>query len=503
MRTLEVCLLLSILLIVIVTVLEVCLPDDVQEGFTSLITPSSSILAIPPRGDIGYSAEQDGYVRDDRYFHGYADVSRTGFQHDYCRFISPKEDPDNAFFACALAGTENLDSTTFRSKTTKKGLKLGRDDYMISASSKTNGRAAYCRILKHTDGSWQPLCIQANDRGFDMNDFVDTSPPEQIKMLLSFYQGCVMWLRFYDDMLDFAKQSVVLLNGTPLLDEDPKKQFTEGIRFNGVDQFLRLSDSNELQLGDKVPLRSIRAFHVWAYFDEFTNNAHIFDFGNGPGRDNVFLGIVGRGDGDLQSADVRSTLLCGKDETSTLPTTPSGAQPVPETTPQNLLKTTKANVDIFNCPGFEVMPRDLPHSTLPEPTPSNSKPTKATLLFEIWDTKSRKLQVKLPGVIPLKKWTHIVITAASSDSLRPDLEIYVNSVLVAQKPSGYLPSTNFMTNCYLAKSNWSDATVQYESKDELFRGALFDFRMYRTPLSASVIQSSYKWGLEKLGISYR
>lgn len=501
MRTLELYLFSGILVLCIFVVWDVFLSTSLQEGFTSLLTPSSSLLAIPPRGDIGDSAEQDGYERDLRYYHGYADVSRTGFAHDYCRLIAPKEDRDNAFLACALAGTENLDSTTFKTRTTKEGLKLSRDDYMKSASEELGGRAAYCRILKYNDGTWQPLCLRANDRGFDRRDFIDISPPEQIKTLLTFYEGCVMWFRFFDDMLDFTKQSVVLLNGTPAFDEDPTKLTTDGIRLNGVDQFLRLSDSNELQLGDKVPLRSIRAFHIWVYFDEFTNNAHIFDFGNGTGKDNVFLGIVGRGDGSPNIANVRSRLLCGGDETATLPEGPSGAQDVRETTPQRAAAITNANVDSFICKGFELQPRELPHSTLPEPPPpSDAKPTTATLLFEVWDTKTRKLQMKAPGVIKLRKWNHIVVTATSSDSLRPEMEVYVNTVLVAQKPSGFLPSTNYMQKCYLGKSNWVEASSQYENKDELLRGALFDFRLYRTPMSREKIEQSYAWGKEKLGL---
>jgi hypothetical protein len=492
---LQLAILIAIFLIVTLIYVETLLPDKVKEGFTSLLTPSSSILTIPPRGDIGESAEESGYQRDERYFHGYADVSRLGVPHDYCRLIAPKEDPDAAFFACALAGTENLDSTTFRTRTTKEkgGLVVSRDDYMKDASKDTGGRASYCRILKYKDGTFQPLCLRANDTGFDTKDIIDLTPPEDIQLLLTFYSGCVSWLRLFDDIEDYTKTVRPLLAGQPA---QPEKK---GLQLNGTDQFIRLADSNDLELGHRVPLRSVRAFHVWVYFDEFTNNAHIFDFGNGPGRDNVFLGIVGRGDADPASRDIRSPLMCGDAETQTLPIGPSGAQIVPETTPQNLMKTTSANTNDFKCIGFEMKPDPKGHAFLQEDAPSTpAKPTTATLLFEIWDMRTRKLQIKVPGAIPLRKWTHIVVSAASTDAMRPDLAIYVNSVLVAQKPSGYLPSSSFMSRCYLGKSNWVDATNQYDNKDELFRGSLFDFRMYRTPLPPELIQKSYTWGQQKL-----
>ena len=34
----------------------------------------------------------------------------------------------------------------------------------------------------------------------------------------------------------------------------------------------------------------MKAISFWVKFDEFTNNAHIIDFGNGAGIDNVFIG---------------------------------------------------------------------------------------------------------------------------------------------------------------------------------------------------------------------
>ena len=73
---------------------------------------------------------------------------------------------------------------------------------------------------------------------------------------------------------------------------------------------------------------------------------------------------------------------------------------------------------------------------------------------------------------------------------------------VYSRPSGFLPSTNQLSHCYLGKSNWSSNTEegQFENKDELFKGSLFDFRFYKVPLSDTLIEQSYLWGKNKLGL---
>jgi Concanavalin A-like lectin/glucanases superfamily len=494
---------IAILLVVLVLIVEIAAPTSVKEGFSSLITPSSSLLSIPPRGDIGPSGEEAGFLRDPRYFHGYADVSRTGKKHDYCRLIAPTDDPDNAFFACALAGTENLASTTFRTPSVKQGLKLSRDDYMISSSSTSKGRAAYCRILRHTDGTWQPLCSRANDTTFDSRLTVDPNPPEDISVLLNFYAGALMWFRFYDDMVDYTSTAKALLSGGMMIDETPDQPNTQGLYFDGVSQFIRLTDSVDVSLGDKVPLRSLRAFQGWVYFNEFTNNAHIFDFGNGAGRDNVFLGIVGRGDADAAAGLVRSPLVCSDDSgaSEVLPDGKSGAQPVTEMTPQQLMTETRANVSEFTCTDWTVLPRSLPHANVRDLSTTPGKADRATLLYEIWDSSQRKMRIRVPGVIPVRKWTHIAVTADSNDAFRPTISVYVNGKRVFTRPSGFLPSTNSVSRAYLGKSNWADSDAStIENKDELFHGRMFDIRFYKVPLSDALIDQSYLWGAEKLGL---
>ena len=108
----------------------------------------------------------------------------------------------------------------------------------------------------------------------------------------------VFWLRFRDDMLDYAKNLTVSKAGDITIDEfPPNPPITEGVEFNGKDQFLRIGDSKDfIILVILYSLRYLRAVSFWVYFDEFTNNAaYINDFGNGAGKDNVFVGIMGRG----------------------------------------------------------------------------------------------------------------------------------------------------------------------------------------------------------------
>ena len=471
----------TLFLLAIFTVSEVFFPRYVQEGFSMLPTSTYWSTFAAPRADVGPTSEDSDYVRDPRYFNGYADVSRLGVSYDFCRMVV-KKGTEDLFFACALAGTENLDSIAFRTGKVSQGFRVSKDDYMRDINS--DGRTDYCRILFAKDGTYQPLCVRATDSGFDARDVVDPNPPEDILQMLSFYEGCELWLRF-DHSLDDIVQSVnVQTAGKVTIDEMPSPT-ADGVTFNGVNQYLRIYDEPGLTLGTIVPLRSIRAWMVWVYYDEFTNNAKIFDFGNGPNADNVFMGILGKGDYGTQSMN-----------DSTVPTEPSGQQQVEETTPKRMMETSEANLD-FECKGIEVFPRKLPHSTVSSGQVATNN---ATLLYEVWDKSSRKMRLTVNNVIPLKQWTHIVITADSQDAFRPALNVFINGVSVYKKLDGCLPSTDIMTNCFIAKSNWRSTTL-YSNQDTLLKGSLFDFRAYSVPLSEDLIQQSYSWGKGKLGIS--
>jgi hypothetical protein len=110
------------------------------------------------------------------------------------------------------------------------------------------------------------------------------------------------------------------------------------------------------------------------------------------------------------------------------------------------------------------------------------------------------MRIKVNSAIPLKRWTHITITTMSDDAFRPNISVYIDAKKVFEKESGWLPAASSMTNCYLGKSNWSSSTSQYENRDELFKGKLFDFRGYKRSLSDGMIQDSFEWGKKTLSL---
>lgn len=494
-------LLIGLFLLCTILFLELLVPEKLTEGFESLIPVLSSNSSyfskfITKRGDVGPLKEQAGYIMDARYFHDYTDVQRLGVNQDYCRMVVPTNGR-NTFFACALGGTTAIVSPMeFKTNTVDDGFKLSRDDYMRDIMNE--GRSGYCRILKATDGSYQPMCRLALDTRFSTDDVVDPNPPAPVSKLLTFYDGCVLWLRLYDDMLDYTNSVQVYKNGNIGIDETPRPLTTQGLTFDGAHQFLRIGDDPDLSLGNSVKLRTVRSFSLWVYMDEFTNNAHFFDFGDGGGNNNVFLGILGKGDPGLVDAAEQRPLICGAE--TTVPRSPSGAQAVVELSAQELMKTTAANVDEYVNIDQEVRARVLPPSSLrPLKVSGNSK--FATLHYEIWDQRQRKMSIKINSVVPLRTWTHIAVTALTNDAARPDIGVFVNGEQVYVHPSGFLPQSDSTTNNYLGKSNWTDAGSTYELRDELFRGSLFDFRMYNTPMSESKIKDTVVWGKELLGFT--
>jgi hypothetical protein len=451
------------------------------------------------RSDVGPGKERPGYFQDKRYFADYADVEGYGMKNDFCRMVLDASGggTDLYFFACALAGTAG-DPTLFKTERVKDGFKISRDDYMRDILKEN--KEAYCRILKQADNTYQPMCRRALNTGFHKRDELDTDPPDDIKMLINFYAGCEIWMRMRDDLVDYMGKAIIQVAGGVGIDQTPRPQVTRGLHFNGRDQFVRFGDTGNLSIGNKVPMRSIRAFSVWVFFDEFTNNAHIFDFGDGPGLNNVFLGILGKGDSGGDGNTVREQSTCPE---TTIPDEPSGAQFCPELRAQTLMYETAANVNKWECVAPDTLGRVMePLQT--RPTRANAMPTMlpkaATLVYEVWDEKLRKVQIKVNGVIPLKKWTHILIGAKTMDAMRPDLNVYINSELVYTVEQSYLPQTKTTSNNYLGKSNWANDFSGYELRDELFSGSMFDFRMYSGLVSEPKGKQIYAWGSKMLGL---
>lgn len=477
-----------------------------EEGFTDSNGPIKSNFwarLVPRRSDVGPELEIMGINRDKRYFSGYADVQRFGVKTDFCRMVNQGPDNSTMFFACALGGTDNTSSISFKTQNVKNGLIVSRDDYMNDTNG--DGRDDYCRIVK-TDMTYETKCNPASDKGF-LNDIViDPNPPRDIKVLLSFYEGAMIWLRFYDDTYDYAQNLILKTAGRALVDDKvPKPDITKGLQLNGINQYIRIGDDRKLALGSKVLPRSMRGISFWVKFEEFTNNAHIFDFGNGAGVDNVWVGIQGTGNEGISESDSNFlTRMCKGigTATETLPTGPSGPQPGVEVHPVTLMKTTSANVNEFECKDMavnaKVPKRDLSREVLALPDRKT-----ADMIYEIWEQKTRKQRIKVPNAFIKGKWTHVVITAEKSQSFRPNIKIYINGTIRYIQPSGYLPSASKLVNNYIGKSNWADVTSQYANKDELFHGSIFDFRTYSTPMSDSLVQDIVQWGKIKLGLASR
>jgi hypothetical protein len=110
------------------------------------------------------------------------------------------------------------------------------------------------------------------------------------------------------------------------------------------------------------------------------------------------------------------------------------------------------------------------------------------------------MSIKINGVLPVKKWTHIAVTALTGDATRPDIGVFVNGKQVFTQTSGFLPQATMTSKNYFAKSNWTNDTSTYELRDDLFAGRLFDFRMYKKQLSQDMIIDIVSWGKDLLGI---
>jgi hypothetical protein len=173
--------------------------------------------------------------------------------------------------------------------------------------------------------------------------------------------------------------------------------------------------------------------------------------------------------------------------------------------PQDILLFSRGNVDEFTCSGPEIEPD--PNKTVPiEPKPlytedPTAPKTRATLLYEVWDSKLRKMQIKINRAIPLNEWVHIVITARNMDALRPDIQVYLNGTQTYTQESGFLPQTAITSHNYIGKSNWTDAPGEYELRDELLNGSIFDFRIYNAALSENRVKRILQWGMDKLGLT--
>ena len=504
----------AIFLLFIVVIYEYMRGRMIQEGFTDgdRDLPEFFTRFFPRRYDVvpGQTEEAEGWVRNTRYFEGYVDVQRFGYKADFCRVVEKPNDPDSRIMTCALAGQEGLDSLTYRTDSARSGLKFSRDDYFHDLNG--DKRDDYCRVLKVANSpndAWEARCVPAGITRFKQGvEIQDLEPPKDISDILWFYEGIMVWYRLFDDILDYAENTHVKLAGDITIDETPQRKRTDGLGINrlvaggdaatqAAEQFIRIGENPRMEFDSVVDLRQLRAVSTWVYFDDFTNNARIFDFGNGPGKDNVFLGIQGKGNrntgkgvfGNVGARPNPSNLVCQ-------------AKAPEEVSPFVYMKTTDANVDEWTCPAVE--PID---SAFPEDEGSavnlEAAPLTANLLFEIWDSSQRKMRIVVPDVVTLKRWFHVTLTTTNMDLVMPTWTVYIDGDKVFEHLDGHLPLKSYTTRNYIGRSNWENVTKGYQDRDERFRGALFDFRMYRAPMAPTKIARTVAWGRERLQITER
>jgi hypothetical protein len=171
-------------------------------------------------------------------------------------------------------------------------------------------------------------------------------------------------------------------------------------------------------------------------------------------------------------------------------------------TPMELMLSTSANVDDPPCEK-PVLPRNLPPLKPLQADPMNNTsqpPQTATMLYELWNGKLRLQHIKVQGAFKLKKWTHVCITAATGDGVRPAIEIWINGKKMAEDSNGHLPQSSFTSNNYIGKSNWSNDSSKYENRPELFKGSLFDLRGYNQAVTEDKLKKTIRWGSLRLGL---
>jgi hypothetical protein len=240
----------------------------------------------------------------------------------------------------------------------------------------------------------------------------------------------------------------------------------------------------------------MRAITFWVYFEEFTNNAHIVDFGNGAGMDNVFIGIIGRGNKGTQENTVGQPDNC--EALKTIPEYPSGQQCVKEQSPQVALHTSRGDIERWDCPNPEVFGRIMEPLIPKAETEGNAKT--ADMIYEIFDKKQRKVHIQVKNVFTVRKWTHIALTYATNEPFRSGLRIYKDGEMVYKEEAVWLPQETNTTKNYIGKSNWSDVTSPHQNADELFKGKLFDMRGYQTSMTEKKVMDTVEWGRTLLGI---
>lgn len=425
-------------------------------------------FAVPIRSDVASATtEESGFARDPRYAAQFADVQNNGIAGDFCRAVSRRNQPDSLQIACALATRVGMNTVEYTSPTVKQGFRMCRDDYWRDVNE--DGRMDYCRILKDEGtGEWSPMCAVTTATGIGPREVRDTSPPPAIQDLLEAYTDIVTWFRFRDDTEDYAKNTVIAVNGRPTIPQLIAPTVTSGVQFNRgapskgpFPDFLRWGEKGTMQLDQEVKPSEIRAISFWVYWDSFEPDARIFESHNGDG--------AGQSKKDLAWFGIDP--YAGVKELPAMKP-PRVAYPAAE--------LPAAEVYALGPPRVEPMrPVD---SALPL-NPMEELQNQASYVFELWDDRQRVIRLIAPQAAKAKKWQHIAITTTEKSSWWCVWQIWVDGVLAIESGESRGISALYLKNNILGKN---------------FRGCLQDFRVYRAPIPASKIRSAMKWSSKLL-----
>ncbi len=443
-----------------------------SRGFTALTTPL--------RTDVGFARdgweEESGYERDLRYSESFADVQGFGVAADFCRAVQRKGDPDSLRMACALGRREGFDTMEYRSRSRGEGFRWSRDDYWRSSYDSArgvnscdfpNGRMDYCRILKdEMTGEWFSSCAISGRDGFNVTEERDTTPPPHIRQLLEAYEDAAVWYRFFDDVNDYAQNTVLEFHGRPEIPSLLKADVSRGLQFNRraeepVRDYVRWGEPGTLTLDQVVQPRQIRAIAFWVWLDTLEGQPRVLDCANhatSGTRDRVWIGVEG-GDRDLSPQGVPATLTA----IETVPAT--------EVSPQTALAL-----------GSPVEPLH-PSKALPAHAHRAAPKDTATWVFEIWDDQQRIMRLAGEHKARAGQWQHVTLTTTDTNTWWPTWQMWVDGAVVANRVEGRtIPAVSLVEN-YLGRG---------------MRGCIQDFRVYTKPMPADKIAAAARWMRPKL-----
>jgi hypothetical protein len=435
----------------------------IAEGFTT-----------PLRSDIGYARdgweEESGYERDLRYSETFADVQGLGVASDFCRAVQQKGDPSSLRMACALGRRDGFDTMEYRSRSRGEGFRWSRDDYWRSSEAAA-GRMDYCRIVKdEMTGEWYSSCAISGRNGFNVTEERDTQPPPRIRQLLEAYEGAVTWYRLFDDVEDYAQNTVLEFHGRPDIPTLLKADISRGIQFNRLltagegatkkppHDYVRWGEPGTLALDQTVQPRQIRAISFWVWMDTLEGKPRVLDCSNEGGKqDRVWIGIEG-GAPDLPGA-----------------IKPRIAAPAEEVRPDVALAL---GVPVAPLRAEEAVPMTLPRNAK-ETEPRNT----ATWVFEIWDGEQRIMRLAGPQAARREQWQHVVVTTTDTTTWWPTWQMWVDGRVVANRVEGRTIPTLKLAENYLGRG---------------LRGCLQDFRVYTEPMTAEKIAAARRFTQPRL-----